>query len=129
TLDATVDVLLRDGPPADLGERVLEPFPVTVLCELTGVPEADREEMRAWTRLIRSAAHGDTAGERAERDMEAYFAEAIAARRGSDGEDVVSLLGAAVGRGTKRGARRVTWRPTTSSRLNRGSLVTSRTSS
>jgi biflaviolin synthase len=98
-LDATVDAMLRDGPPADLIERVLEPFPFTVICELMGVPETDREDMHDWTQRILSSTYGIEAGERAKRVMEAYFAKAIAEHRDSDGEDVISLLGAAVGRG------------------------------
>lgn len=99
TLDETVDAMLRDGPPADLIERVLEPFPITVICELMGVPEADREDMHVWTQRILSSTHGIEASEQAKRDMEAYFAKAIAEHRDADGEDVISLLGAAVGRG------------------------------
>lgn len=38
-LDGLVDGVLRDGPPADLVERVLAPFPLAVVCELMGVPE------------------------------------------------------------------------------------------
>ncbi|MCL6734515.1 cytochrome P450 [Streptomyces neyagawaensis] len=98
-LEATVDAMLRDGPPADLVARVLEPFAVTVVCDLMGVPEADREEMRVRNRRILSLTDGAEAGERAERDMRAYFATAVTEHRDSGGEDVVSLLGAAVGRG------------------------------
>ncbi|MDX2936014.1 cytochrome P450 [Streptomyces ipomoeae] len=99
TLDAAVDAMLADGPPADLIERVLEPFPITVICELMGVPEADRENMHHWTQRILSSTHDAKAGEEAKRAMDAYFGEAIAEHRGADGEDVISLLGAAVGRG------------------------------
>ncbi|WP_159766001.1 cytochrome P450 [Streptomyces sp. HM190] len=98
-LEATVDAVLRGGPPADLVARVLEPFAVTVICDLMGVPEADREDMRVRTRRILSSAEDAEAGERAEREMTAYFAQAVAGHRDSGGEDVVSLLGAAVGRG------------------------------
>ena len=91
--------MLRDGPPADLIERILEPFPITLICELMGVPAADRESMHTWTQRILSSTHGIEASEEAKRNMEAYFAKQIAARRDSDGEDITSLLGAAVGRG------------------------------
>ena len=99
TLDKMVDAMLRDGPPADLIERILEPFPITLICELMGVPAADRESMHTWTQRILSSTHGIEASEEAKRNMEAYFAKQIAARRDSDGEDITSLLGAAVGRG------------------------------
>ncbi|MDX6363681.1 MAG: biflaviolin synthase [Streptomyces sp.] len=98
-LDALVGPVVRDGPPADLIERVLEPFPISVVCEVMGVPAAEREQMHAWTRQIISTAGGAEAGERAKNGMYGWIAQAVRARHGSDGEDVLSLLGAAVGRG------------------------------
>ncbi|MFF4211977.1 cytochrome P450 [Streptomyces sp. NPDC001796] len=98
-LDELVDELLQDGPPADLTAAVLGPFPGAVICELMGVPAADRHDMRTWTRLILSPAHGTKAGERARDEMSAYFTGLIGAHESATGEDVVSLLGAAVGLG------------------------------
>ncbi|MFF1718418.1 cytochrome P450 [Streptomyces sviceus] len=98
-LDELVDELLQDGPPADLTAAVLGPFPAAVLCELMGVPAVDRHRMRAWTRLILSSWHGAQAGERAREEMGAYFADLIGIREGGTGQDVASLLGAAVDRG------------------------------
>ncbi|MFF7645005.1 cytochrome P450 [Streptomyces canus] len=98
-LDDLVDELLQDGPPADLTAAVLSPFPVAVLCELMGVPAADRHAMHAWARLILSPSHGARAGERAMDEMGAYFADLIGLRESGTGEDVACLLGAAVGRG------------------------------
>lgn len=98
-LDELVDELVQDGPPADLTAAVLTPFPVAVICELMGVPAADRHAMRTWTQLILSAAHGKQVSERARDEMGACFAELVGLREGASGEDVCSLLGAAVGRG------------------------------
>ncbi|MFJ2927133.1 hypothetical protein ACIPIU_19285 [Streptomyces massasporeus] len=93
-----VDEMLQDGPPADLCEAVLGPFSVAVICELMGVPAADRQGMHTWTRRILSSSPGAEAGEKARREMGAYFSDLIGLREGSTGEDVASLLGAAVGR-------------------------------
>ncbi|MDT0388863.1 cytochrome P450 [Streptomyces dubilierae] len=93
-----VDEMLQDGPPADLTEAVLAPFPIAVICELMGVPAADRHDMHTWTQLILSSAHGAEVSERAKKEMGAYFADLIGLREGGTGEDVTSLLGAAVGR-------------------------------
>ncbi|MEV6805958.1 cytochrome P450 [Streptomyces sp. NPDC051132] len=98
-LDELVGELLLGGPPADLTSAVLGPFPIAVICELMGVPAADRHALHTWTDLILSAAHGKDVSERAKREMAAYFGELIRLREGSAGEDVASLLGAAVGRG------------------------------
>lgn len=97
TLDELVDGLLRSSPPADLVRAVLDPFPSSVVCELMGVPPADRHGMRTWTRRVLSSPHGSGDGEQAREEMGAYFAELIDARLESTGEDVASLLGAAVG--------------------------------
>ncbi|AZP16137.1 cytochrome P450 [Streptomyces aquilus] len=98
-LDELVDELVQDGPPADLTATVLTPFPIAVICELMGVPAADRHVMHTWTQLILSSAHGKQVSEKAKKEMGAYFGDLIGLREGSTGEDVASLLGAAVGRG------------------------------
>ncbi|MET8222890.1 cytochrome P450 [Streptomyces sp. NPDC005301] len=93
-----VDEMIQDGPPADLTEAVLSPFPIAVICELMGVPAEDRRSMHTWTQLILSSSHGAEVSERAKDEMSAYFAKLVGDRRDSTGEDVGSLLGAAVGR-------------------------------
>ncbi|AYN42570.1 cytochrome P450 [Streptomyces dangxiongensis] len=98
-LDDLVDRLLQGGPPADLTSAVLSPFPIAVICELMGVPAGDRHEMHNWTQLILSSAHGKEVSEKAKREMSACFSDLIGGRGNSTGEDVTSLLGAAVGRG------------------------------
>ncbi|WP_399938144.1 cytochrome P450 [Streptomyces sp. BBFR25] len=97
-LDELVDAMLRAGPPADLTEAVLSPFPIAVICELMGVPATDRHAMHTWTQLILSSSHGAEVSERAKTEMNAYFSDLIGLRSDSTGEDVTSLLGAAVGR-------------------------------
>jgi len=96
-LDELVDEMLQDGPPADLTEAVLSPFPIAVICELMGVPAVDRQSMHTWTQLILSSSHGAEVSEKAKEEMGAYFTKLIDDRSGSTGEDVTSLLGAAVG--------------------------------
>lgn len=98
-LDELVDKMLRIGPPADLIEQVLIPFPTNVICEVMGVPTADQATLHAWTQLILSSTHGHKASEQAKRDMETYFTQLISERRGSTDQDITSLLGAAVSRG------------------------------
>ncbi|MFH8242202.1 cytochrome P450 [Streptomyces sp. NPDC018321] len=97
-LDELVDAMLKAGPPADLTEAVLSPFPIAVICELMGVPAADRHSMHTWTQLILSSSHGAEVSERAKQEMNDYFADLIGARSDGTGEDVTSLLGAAVAR-------------------------------
>jgi biflaviolin synthase len=97
-LAGLVEELVRAGPPADLTSAVLGPFPIAVLCELMGVPAADRHDLHTWTQLVLSGPHGAEVSEHAKKELDTYFTELIDARADSAGEDVASLLGAAVGR-------------------------------
>jgi cytochrome P450 len=90
---AQIAVGLADGLAAadgviDLLTTYARPLPVTVLCELLGVPEADR----AW--IAATVLRYDAAGEmpRVEDDLAAYFAGLIAARRAEPGDDLLSAL-------------------------------------
>ncbi|MFD8421343.1 cytochrome P450 [Streptomyces sp. NPDC059466] len=102
-LDALVDDMVRDGSPADLVARVLEPFPISVVCEVMGVPLDERQKLHAWTREIISTAGGADAAELAKKGLFGWIGQAVRDRRDgdsdSDSEDVLSLLGAAVRRG------------------------------
>jgi biflaviolin synthase len=98
-LHGMVDEMLAGGTSADLTERILAPFPIAVICELMGVPAADRQRMHTWTQLILSSSHGVEVSERAKDEMAAYFAALVRERDGSTAQDIASLLGAAVGRG------------------------------
>jgi biflaviolin synthase len=98
-LDGLVDGILAEGPPADLVERVLEPFPIAVVSEVMGVPAADRERVHSWTRQIISTSGGAVAAERAKQGLYGWITETVRARADSDGDDVYSMLGAAVSRG------------------------------
>jgi biflaviolin synthase len=64
-----------------------------------GVPAADRHAMHTWTQLILSSSQGKQVSEKAKHEMGAYFTDLIGRRKGATGEDVASLLGAAVGSG------------------------------
>ena len=44
--------LAEHGPPADLHQALALPLPVQVICELLGVPYADREQFRAWSEAL-----------------------------------------------------------------------------
>ncbi|MBC7272071.1 MAG: cytochrome P450, partial [Streptomyces sp.] len=68
-LTELVDELLQDGQPADLTAAVLSPFPIAVICELMGVPAADRHDMHTWTQLILSSSNGAQVSEKAKEEM------------------------------------------------------------
>jgi cytochrome P450 len=47
--DGLVDAMLAKGAPADLVEEFALPLPITVICELLGVPFEDRTDFRVWS--------------------------------------------------------------------------------
>ena len=48
TADRLADELFSEGSPADLVERYARKLPLSVICELLGLPEADRAKFTAW---------------------------------------------------------------------------------
>jgi cytochrome P450 len=85
------DGLVAAGGVTDLLAAYARPLPVTVLCELLGVPEADRPRVAA------TVLRYDAAEEmpRVEEDLAAYFTGLIATRRAERGDDLLSALVAA----------------------------------
>ena len=51
--DELAGELFADGSPADLVERYARKLPLSVICELLGLPPADRPKFMAWTRQLR----------------------------------------------------------------------------
>jgi cytochrome P450 len=76
------------GDVIDLLDAYAQPLPITVICELLGVPVEDRE----WIRVIVYAYDERTEHARVERELAAYFTELIAAKRADPGDDLVSDL-------------------------------------
>ena len=82
------DELAAADGVVDLLAAYARPLPVTVLCELLGVPEADR------ARIAATVLRYDAAGEmpQVEEDLAAYFTGLLAARRAGPGDDLLSAL-------------------------------------
>jgi cytochrome P450 len=75
----------------DLVDDFAFPLPVTVICELLGVPYADREDFRTWSTVLLSAGEID-AVVAAGKNMAAYLHELIAAKRADPVDDMLSAL-------------------------------------
>ncbi|PPK63837.1 cytochrome P450 [Actinokineospora auranticolor] len=67
------------------------PLPITVICELLGVPDTDREAFRDWGSTILSASPPDVIAE-ARSNMGQYMASLVAAKRAEPAEDLVTSL-------------------------------------
>jgi cytochrome P450 len=93
--DGLVDDLVAAGPPADLVDGFAVPLPVAVICELLGVPFADRDRFRVWSEAIVSTTSLTPVqiGEYLNHLM-AYMAELVERRRREPTD--ADLLGAMV---------------------------------
>jgi cytochrome P450 len=52
--DDLLDRMVKSGPPAELVEALAMPLPITVVCELLGVPESDRVDVQRWSAAVLS---------------------------------------------------------------------------
>jgi cytochrome P450 len=89
-----LDRLAAHGAPADLHELVSLPIPVLVICELLGVPYADRDRFRALSEGV-GGLTDRAASLQALNDLVTYIGELVACKRGAPGEDLLSDLVAA----------------------------------
>ena len=88
-----VDDLLGRDRPADVHDALSVPLPTLVICELLGVPYADRDRFRVWSEQAGSLEGGSSrAGITA---LGTYVWGLLAAKRDDPGEDVLSDLVAA----------------------------------
>ncbi|MEV6594369.1 cytochrome P450 family protein [Streptomyces acidicola] len=76
---------------ADLIDSFAFPLPMTVICELLGVPELDRDAFRGWSNEIVARTGPEREGP-AYRAMTGYLVELIEAKRANAGDDLLSAL-------------------------------------
>ncbi len=93
-----LDDLDEQGPPADLHAKLALPLPILVICELLGVPYADRDQFRRWT----SDAANVCDHARSERGLAELYRYGIdlvrhKRRHPGDPDDVISRLSATDG--------------------------------
>ncbi|MFD4656826.1 cytochrome P450 [Kitasatospora sp. NPDC058444] len=81
---------------ADLLAAYATPLPITVICDLLGVPEDDRHDFRAWTdSLITPDPDRPEAARAAVKAMLGFFTGLIERKRAEPGDDLLSDLIAA----------------------------------
>ncbi|MEU3354393.1 cytochrome P450 [Streptomyces sp. NPDC037389] len=79
TVDRLLDALPKNGE-ADLVAGLAIPLPVTVICQMLGVPEADRARVRTWSNDLFAAGQPQRIDE-ASHAMAGYMADLIKAKR------------------------------------------------
>ncbi|CAL2070508.1 Cytochrome P450 monooxygenase PikC [Streptomyces murinus] len=91
--DALVDELVR-APRTDVVSALAFPLPLTVICELLGVPELDRESFREWSTTLVTADGATPAYRDAATKVNDYLDELISAKRAQPhpGDDLLTGL-------------------------------------
>ncbi|MFE7620306.1 cytochrome P450 [Streptomyces sp. NPDC057496] len=88
--DELLDAMVPAGR-ADLVDALAFPLPMTVICELIGVPDLDRNTFRRLSNGVVTPTSQEQEQE-AVRAMNAYLGELIGEKRRSPGEDLMSAL-------------------------------------
>jgi cytochrome P450 len=83
-----LDGMAARGDVVDLLGQYARPLPITVICDLLGVPVADRD----WVRVTVYAYDERTEQARVERELAAYFTVLIEAKRAEPSDDLLSEL-------------------------------------
>ncbi|MEV0200412.1 cytochrome P450 [Nonomuraea sp. NPDC050691] len=93
-----IDDMVESGAPADLKAALGFPLPVYVICDMLGVPAADRDRFSYWSdTLLNLTRYGKDEVEAAQAEFFQYMSDHLAAKRAEPGEDLLSELIAAGG--------------------------------
>jgi cytochrome P450 len=87
-----LDALARSGPPADLVSGFALPIPSLVICELLGVPYADREEFQDRTGQLLDLSLELDLRRRLARENREYMSALVAQAQADPGEDMLGML-------------------------------------
>ncbi|MFC4056766.1 cytochrome P450 [Planomonospora corallina] len=87
-----LDAMERGGPPADLVADFALPVPSLVICELLGVPYADRDDFQRTSRKMLDVSLPPEERMAAAEESRAYIAELVSAMREDPGDDLLGML-------------------------------------
>ncbi|MEQ4719792.1 cytochrome P450 [Nonomuraea sp. B19D2] len=91
-----IDDMVERGQPADLRASLGFPLPVYVICDMLGVPAADRDRFSYWSdTLLNLTRYGKEEIEAAQAEFFQYMSGHLAAKREQPGSDLLSELIAA----------------------------------
>lgn len=91
--DRLIDAMIGHGAPADLVEEFARPLPVSVICDLLGVPAGEHRVFRAWTEgLTDDATAKASVFAELGAELDAYVAGLVARRRAEPTDDLLGAL-------------------------------------
>ncbi|GAA4991233.1 cytochrome P450 family protein [Actinopolymorpha pittospori] len=99
-IEAITDELLEemaanaptDGTPVDLINSFAFPLPMTVICELLGVPFEDRDDFRTWSTVVVADNPTEEEIRSASYAMAGYLSQLIARKRAEPEDDLLTGL-------------------------------------
>ncbi len=91
-VDDHLDAMERGGPPADLVTDFALPVPSLVICELLGVPYADRAGFQGTSKRILDVSLSPDERAAAAAEARAYIAGLIERMRTDPGDDLLGML-------------------------------------
>ncbi|HEY3508711.1 MULTISPECIES: cytochrome P450 [Kribbella] len=91
-VDERIDGLLAAGGPVDLVREFALPIPSLVICELLGVPYADRDEFQERSALLVRVDGWTEETQRASDDLNQYILGLVLAKQANREDDILSRL-------------------------------------
>jgi cytochrome P450 len=91
-VDESIDTMIAGDRPVDLVRALALPVPSLVICELLGVPYADRDFFQSRTKSLirRTTPTGER--EAAGRELREYFDNLVSAKEADPGDDLLGRL-------------------------------------
>ena len=90
-VESLLDQLAAATPPADLHRALSAPLPTMVVCDLLGVPLADRERFGRWAQGTWDQRDDRHAADTFQQVVD-YITELVARKRAEPGDDILSEL-------------------------------------
>ncbi|WP_327580612.1 cytochrome P450 [Nonomuraea sp. NBC_00507] len=88
-----IDDMVKRGAPGDLKASLGFPLPVYVICDMLGVPAADRDRFSYWSdTLLNLTRYSKDEIDAAQAEFFQYMSDHLAAKRAEPGDDLLSEL-------------------------------------
>lgn len=91
--EARLDAIAQQRPPLDLNSWLCFPLPIAVICEILGVPYADRDRFRDWSaRVMATTAYTQQEQQAALDSLTGYIGGLVAEKRREPDDSLLQAL-------------------------------------
>ena len=91
-IESHIDAMLAKGGPVDLYQDFALPIPSLVICELLGVPYADRDRFQTQSTVLVSTDAEPTQFAATVHEVQTYIADLVMTKMNEPGDDLLSRL-------------------------------------